>query len=72
MLEVMGWNPGQIKNVSCSHHVVIFHYEKNYYNKDLYFPKNRKSHGPTASGASVDPTSQVCSSATLVTQTVQN
>jgi hypothetical protein len=55
--------------LSYSLHVAILHYAKNYFSKVLYFPKiyNHTSlHGPIASGATVDPTSQVCSSTMLV------
>jgi hypothetical protein len=65
MHGVVGLNPGEVKIffLSCSRHVVILHYTKNYYAKVLYFPKSKNHtslYDPTASGASVDPTSQVC------------
>jgi hypothetical protein len=68
-------NPQVIFFLSCRRHVVILHYAKNYYTEVLYFPKifNHTSlYGPIASGASVDPTSQVCSSAMLVLTIVGN
>jgi hypothetical protein len=70
--EVMGLNPSQVETfsfLSCSRHAVILHYTKNYCTKVLYFPKiynHTLLNGPIASGASVDPTSQVCSSAMLI------
>jgi hypothetical protein len=59
----------------CSCHFFILHNTKNHYNKVLYFPKiyNRtSSYGPIASAVSVDPTSQVRSSAMLVLPIVGN
>jgi hypothetical protein len=70
-------NPGEAKtnfSLSCSRHVVL-HYTKNYYIKVLYFPKtynNTSLYGPTASGASVDTTPQVRSSAMLVLPIIIN
>jgi hypothetical protein len=76
MFGVMGSKLGQAKNVSpCSRYVYILHYAKNYFYKVWYFPKihNLTSlYSPTASGASVDPTSHFCSSAMLVLLIVGN
>jgi hypothetical protein len=56
---VMGSNPGQvIFLLSCSRHVVILHYTKNYYAKVVYIPKiydHTLLYDPIASGASVPP-----------------
>jgi hypothetical protein len=76
MFGVMGFNPGQVKTfISCSRHMIILHYTKNYNGKVLHFPDifyHTSLYGPVASGASVDPTSQVCSSAMLVKPIVWN
>jgi hypothetical protein len=74
---VIGLNPGEVMCIllSCRRYVVILHHTKNYYTKVLYFMKvsNHTSlYGPVASGASADPTSQVCSSAVLVLPIVEN
>jgi hypothetical protein len=73
--EAIGLNPGKvIFFLSCSCHVAILHYTENYYTKCLYFLKiyiHTSLYGPIASGASVDPTSQVCLSATLVLPIVE-
>jgi hypothetical protein len=74
---VTGSSPGEVKFffLSHSHHVVILHCTKNYYTKVLYFLKIYNQtllYGPIASGASVDPISQVCSSAMLVLPTTEN
>jgi hypothetical protein len=67
----VGSSPSKVK-------ILFFHSAsmlllKNYYTKVLYFPKIHASlYGPIASGASVDPTSQVCSSAMLVFPIVEN
>jgi hypothetical protein len=56
-------------------HVVILHYKKNYATKVPYFPKiyNHTSlYGSVASGPSVDPTSEVLSSAMFVLLTVRS
>jgi hypothetical protein len=70
MLGVMRSKPDQVKHsFPCSSHVVILHYTKNLHSKVLYFMKNynlTSLYGPNASGASVNPTSQVFSSAMLV------
>jgi hypothetical protein len=61
--------------LSYSHHVVILYYPKNCYTKAFYFPKifyHTSLYGPIASGASVDPTSQVCWPAMLVLTIVGN
>jgi hypothetical protein len=61
--------------LSCNRHVVILNHTKNHYTKVLYFPKvfsHTSQHVLIASGASVDPTSQVCSSAMLVSPIVEN
>jgi hypothetical protein len=56
-------------------YVLLLYIVKNDYTKILYF-RNIKSHtslrGPTASGASVDPTSLAYSSAMLVLHNVGN
>jgi hypothetical protein len=71
-------NPGEVGTLfflPCSRHVFTLHYTKNYYTKVLYFLKiyNHTSlYGPIASGASVDPTSQVCWSAMLVLPIAEN
>jgi hypothetical protein len=68
-------NPGQVKTssfLSCSRHVIL---HKNYYTKVLYYSKIcylTSLYSPIASGASVDPTSQVCSPAMLVLPIVGN
>jgi hypothetical protein len=77
MCRVAGSSPARVEIffLSCSRHVVILHHTKNYFTKVSYFPKifyHASLYGPTASGASVDPTLQVCSSAMLVLQIVGN
>jgi hypothetical protein len=76
MLGVMESKPSQVKHYfPCSCHVNILCYTKNYYYKMLYFSKiyNPTSlYGPTASGVSVDPTSQVFSPAMMVLPIVGN
>jgi hypothetical protein len=77
MHVVVGSNPGAIKIIflSCSRHVVILHYTKNYFSKVLYFLKtfhHTSLYGPTASGARADPSSQVCSSTMLVLPILDN
>jgi hypothetical protein len=72
-----GSNPGSVGIffLSCSRHVVILDYPKNYFSKILYFLKifyQTSLFVPVASGASVDPTSQVCSSVVLVLPIVGN
>jgi hypothetical protein len=55
--------------------IMLLFYTKNYLSEVSYFPRmyNRTSScGPTASGANVDPTSQVCSPAMLVLPIVDN
>jgi hypothetical protein len=69
-LGIMGSNPCQVKPffLSCSRHVIL-HKTKNCCIKVLYIPKifcHTSLCGPIASGASVDPTSQICSFAMLV------
>jgi hypothetical protein len=59
----MGSNTGEvIFLVSCSGHVVVLHYTKNYCTKVVYFSKihyRTSMYDPIASGAIVDPNSQV-------------
>jgi hypothetical protein len=65
----------KLKIFSCSRHVVILHYTKNYSTKVLYFPRiydHISLYGPIASGASIDHTSQVCSSAMFALPVVGN
>jgi hypothetical protein len=60
---------------SCTCHVVILHYTKNYDIKVMYIPKiyNHTSlYSPIVSGASVNPTLEVPSSAMLVLSIVGN
>jgi hypothetical protein len=61
--------------LSCSRHVVTLHFAKNFYTEVLYFPKisyHTSLYGPIASGSSVDPTSQACSTAMLVSPIAGN
>jgi hypothetical protein len=75
---VTGLNPGQaniLLFVSCSRHAIVLHYTKNYCTEVVYFSKiyNHTSlYDPIVSGANVDPTSQVRSSAMLVLLLVVN
>jgi hypothetical protein len=75
--RVTGLNPGQVNflSLSCSVHVVILYYTKNSFYKVLYvlnIYNHTSFYGLTASGVSVNPTSQVCSSAMLVLPIVGN
>jgi hypothetical protein len=77
MHGVIGLNPGQVKFffLSCSCHVVILHYTKNYFPKVLNLPKIKNHislHGPTVSGTSANSTSQVCLFTMLVLPIVEN
>jgi hypothetical protein len=78
MHGVIWSNPGQVKYflfLSCSCHVVILYYPKNYFTKVSYFLKifyHTTLHGPIASGTIVDSTSQVCSSTMLVLPILEN
>jgi hypothetical protein len=74
---VMGSNAGQVKHFFSFLQPLCFYFAlyKNYKTKLLYFPKiyNYTSlNGPNANYASIDPTSQVCSSAMLVLLIVGN
>jgi hypothetical protein len=72
----MGSNPGQVQILSfmqppCSY----FTLHKELFTKVLYFPKNyyhTSLHGTVATGACVDPTSQLCSPVMLVLPIAEN
>jgi hypothetical protein len=74
---VTGLNPGQVNflSLSCSVHVVILYYTKNSFYKVLYVLNIKTIHHFMVLlqvVLSVDPTSQVCSSAMLVLPIVGN
>jgi hypothetical protein len=75
---VAGSNPGQVNFffMQPPHCYFTLYCTKNYFfSKGLYFLKicnHTSSYVPTTSGANVDPTSQVCSSAMLVLPIVGN